>query len=68
VDGAVYGTTNVIVPLSVPLLVTPSLYAFPVPVEFTVLIQNGCPIAFMLKVYVCPSVTLNVGFDCPFII
>jgi hypothetical protein len=50
VDGAVYGTINVIVPLSVPLLVTPSLYAFPVPVELTVLIQNGCPLAFILKV------------------
>ena len=45
-----YGTTNVIVPLSVPLLVTPSLYAFPVPVELTVLIQHGCPLAFILKV------------------
>ena len=49
-EGASYGTTNVIVPLSVPLLVTPSLYAFPVPVELTVLIQNGCPLAFILKV------------------
>ena len=49
-DGASYGTTNVIVPLSVPLLVTPLLYAFPVPIELTVLIQNGCPDAFILNV------------------
>jgi hypothetical protein len=67
VEGVSYGTTNVIVPLAVPLLVTPLLYAFPVPVELTVLIQNGCPVAFTLKVYVCPSVKVNVGSDCPFI-
>jgi hypothetical protein len=50
VEGALYGTTNVIVPLSIPLLVTPLLYAKPVPVELTVLIQNGCPTAFILNI------------------
>jgi len=50
VEGASYGTINVITPLLVPLLVTPSLYAFPVPVDCTVLIQNGCPVADILNV------------------
>jgi len=50
VEGASYGTVNVIVPLAIPLLVTPLLYAFSVPVDLTVLIQNGCPNAFMLNV------------------
>jgi hypothetical protein len=50
VEGASYGTVQDIVPLSVPLLVTPLLYAFPVPIELTVLIQNGCPLAFILNV------------------
>jgi hypothetical protein len=41
VDGALKGTTKVIVPLAVPLLVTPSLYWLPVPVVGVVFIQNG---------------------------
>ena len=45
---------NVIVPTSVPLFVTPVLYKSPVPVEIAVFIQNGCPAAFILNVYVIP--------------
>jgi hypothetical protein len=50
VDGALEGTTKVIVPFSIPLFVTPSLYASPVPVTGVVFIQNGCPVAFILNV------------------
>jgi len=51
VEGASYGTTNVIVPLSVPLLVTPLLYTLPeLYAPEVVCIQKGCPLAFILKV------------------
>jgi hypothetical protein len=50
VDGASKGTTNVIVPLSVPLLVTPLLYILDNPILDSVFIQNGCPLALIINV------------------
>jgi hypothetical protein len=61
VFGAPRGTENVIVPTSVPLPVTPTLYALSVPIPGVVLIQNGYPAAFTLKVYVNPLTKFKVG-------
>ena len=52
---------NVIVPTSAPLFVTPVLYKSPPPVEIAVFIQNGCPAALILNVYVIPLTKFIAG-------
>ena len=38
-----------------------SMYASPVPVVGVVFIQNGCPLALTMKVYVTPFTNERVG-------
>jgi hypothetical protein len=54
--------------VAVPLLVTPLLYVFSVPVVAAVLIHNGYPAALTLKLYVNPLTRFNVGSLNPSII
>ena len=61
--GALYGTANIIVPTSSPLLLTPVVYSSLVPTAFAVFMWNGCPLAFKLNVYVTPLTKVKVGFE-----